>query len=299
MTVLPGTVPAGQRSGVVGLEAVAGSEPHVREIQVVGSGGDGQTVVASGTTVFAQQTLDARGFGMSGTIPSYSRPTVSLTAAVTGPGPILLASGRPKLVVPQGCAVEAPLQVVRMTEGEAAYRIVPLSPPDGLSVEELEINGSESAAELEVMAAADAAPGTYRVGLVARPSESEGPPVAAALIEVEVVPPASLELPEGEIAIAPAGAVELEGKVARVEPFAGHVVVRLDDLPPGITAEPVEIEADASEFTLTLRAAADAAPAEARPRAILTCELGDQEGLVTHGPLSLKVLARDATEEQR
>ncbi|MEW4571482.1 hypothetical protein AB1L88_26705 [Tautonia sp. JC769] len=299
VTVLPGTVPAGQTSGVVGLEAVPEGEPQVREIQVVGSGDDGQAVVASGTTVFAQQTLDVRGFGMSGTIPSYSRPVVSLTAAVIGPGPILLASERPRFVVPQGCAIDVPLQVVQVAEREVTYRIAALSSPDGLSVEELDVDGGESTAEIELTAAADATPGPYQVGLVARPSGSEGPPVAAALIKVEVVPPASLELPGGEIAIAPAGSVAIEGKVARVEPFAGPVEVRLDDLPPGITAEPVEVAADASEFTVTLRAAADAAPAEARPRAILTYELGDQEGLVTHGPLSLKVLAADAAEEQR
>ncbi|WP_145272532.1 COG1470 family protein [Tautonia plasticadhaerens] len=299
VAVLPGTAPAGQTGGVVGLEAVAGGDPLVREIQVVGTGGDGQTVVASGTTVFAQQTLDVRGFGMSGTIPSYTRPTVSLTAAVTRPGPILLNPETRTLVVPQGCRVEAPLQIVRMIEEEATYQIIALSPPDGLSVEELEVDGSESTAEIEVTAAADATPGPYQVGLVARPSVSEGSPVAAALIEVEVVPPVSLELPEGEIAIAPAGTVAIDGKVARVEPFAGDVVVRLDDLPPGVTAEPVEIAADASEFTVTLRAAADAARTEARPRAVLTYELGDREGRVTHGPLNLKVLTRDAIEGQR
>ena len=90
VTVLPSTVPAGQTSGVVGLKAAADSPFDAREVQVVGKGDDGQTVAASRTIVFAQQTISTPGFGMAGTIPSYARPFVSLTAAVTRPGPIVL-----------------------------------------------------------------------------------------------------------------------------------------------------------------------------------------------------------------
>jgi hypothetical protein len=190
LTVLPGLVSAGQNGGVVGLRATADCEPLVRDIQVIGKGDDGATVVASGTMVFARQTLKVPGFGMSGTIPSYTRPMASLAAAVAQPGPILLHPAASKLVVPQGGGVEAPLQIVRPIEAEASYKIVALSPPSGLEIGEVAVSGGESTAGVQVKAAANAAPGPYRVGLIATASKSDGVPVAAALIDVEVVQPA-------------------------------------------------------------------------------------------------------------
>jgi hypothetical protein len=189
LTVLPGIVPAGQTGGAVGLQAAYESGPEVREIQVIGRGDDGQTVVAAGTTVFAQQTMKVPGFGMSGTIPSYTRPLVSLTAAVIRPGPILLRPMTPKLTVAQGSAVEAPLQIVRMTEGEGSYKIVAVALPSGLNIDEAEVGASATTAKVRVTAAADAPLGPVRLGLVARASKSEGYPVAAALIDVEVTRP--------------------------------------------------------------------------------------------------------------
>ena len=56
-------------------------------MQGLGKGENGQTVAASQTIVFAQQTISTPGFGMAGTIPSYTRPFISLTAAVIKPGP--------------------------------------------------------------------------------------------------------------------------------------------------------------------------------------------------------------------
>ena len=144
VTVLPGTVPAGQTGGVVGLKAAAESTFEAREVQVVGKGKEGQTVAASRTIVFAQQTISTPGFGMAGTIPSYTRPLVSLTSAVIRPGPILLNPEVSKLVVPQGSMVEVPLQVVRTTGAEKKYKLAALSPPTGLSVAELEIGADQN-----------------------------------------------------------------------------------------------------------------------------------------------------------
>ena len=90
VTAIPTTVPAGQNSGVVGLKAAADSPFQALEAQVIGRGDKGQVVTASTSVVFAHQTMSTPGFGMGGTIPSYTRPFVSLAAAVTRPGPILL-----------------------------------------------------------------------------------------------------------------------------------------------------------------------------------------------------------------
>jgi hypothetical protein len=213
VTVFPGIVPAGQAGGVVGLTAAAESTFDAREVQIVGTGEDGQAVAASRTIVFAQQTISTPGFGMAGTIPSYARPFVSLTAAVIKPGPILLHPEATKRVMPQGSTVVVPVQVVRTTREKAKYTLAALSPPAGLSVAGLEIGETATSAAVKITAAADAPLGPLAVALVAQAPTKGGtaaarrgagaatrkgaatpqaspPAVAAAMIAVEVVRPA-------------------------------------------------------------------------------------------------------------
>ena len=210
MTIFPGTVPAGQTGGVVGLKAAAQSTFEAREVQIVGRGDDGRTVAASSTIVFAQQTISTPGFGMSGTIPSYARPTISLTSALAMPGKIVL-SQKQKAVVPQGTTAEIPLEVERTTKEKTKYKLTALSPPTGLSVAESDLGEIESKAtvKVKVTAAPDAPLGVFTVALVAQAaspgadragrraagagSGNRGPakpppvPAAAAMITIEVV----------------------------------------------------------------------------------------------------------------
>jgi hypothetical protein len=204
VTAIPGTVPAGQTIGVVGLKADAASHFDVRDVQVVGKGQDGRAVAASRTIVFAQQTISTPGFGMAGTIPSYGRPFLGLTAAVTRPGPIVLNPGAAKLVVPRTGTVDVPLRIVRKGDEKAKYQLGALSPPTGLSVAAPEVGEGSTRATVKVTAAADAPLGPLTLGLVAYPSgqgvdgarrgagpQSPPPAIAAVLIPVEVVRPAS------------------------------------------------------------------------------------------------------------
>jgi hypothetical protein len=211
VTAIPSLVPAGQTRGVVGLKAAIESTFTARDVQVVGRAEDGQTVVASQTIVFAEQTISTPGFGMAGTIPSYTRPFLSLTAAVIPPGPILLKPGPSQLVVPQGSTVELPLTVVRTTPEKKKYALAALNPPTGLSVAESGIGETGTTTMVKIAAAADAPLGALTLGLVARDPAPGGsarprrgaagatrgdatptpdpPAVAAALIAVEVVRP--------------------------------------------------------------------------------------------------------------
>ena len=139
VTAIPGVIPAGQALGLVGLKADPASRFDTQDIQVVGKRLSGQAVAAARTIVFAQQTSSTPGFGMTGTIPGYWRPFVSLTAAVTRPGPIALYAGDAKLVVPQGGTVEVPVHIVRDGAATAKFQIVALAPPTGLSVTSSEV----------------------------------------------------------------------------------------------------------------------------------------------------------------
>jgi hypothetical protein len=113
------------------------------------------------------------------------------------------------------------------------------------------------------------------------------------MFAVEVVRPASLELASKEIDLTPGASVELRGKVTRVAPFAQEVEVKLDGLPAGVKAAPVKVAAKDSEFTLTLKAAADAVPVAAQPNAVLAFKLGDKNSTSAPVPLSVKVLAKE------
>ncbi len=197
MTAIPGVIPAGQALGLVGLKADPASRFDTHDIQVVGKGSNGQAVAATRTIVFAQQTSSVPGFGMTGTIPGYWRPFVSLTAAVTRPGPIALNAGEVKLVVPQGGTVEVPVQIVWDGAATAKYQIVAFAPPTGLSVTSSEVGESNTSAAVRVTAAADTPLGPLTLGLLATPAglKDAGPlssasAIASALIPVDVVRPA-------------------------------------------------------------------------------------------------------------
>ncbi len=208
VTVLAGTIPAGQTGGVVGLKAALESTFGTRDVQVVGRGEDGQVVAASKMIVFAQQTISTPGFGMAGTIPSYARPIASLTSAVIRPSPITLNPEASRVLVAQGGTVEVPLRVVRADQQKAKYKLSAMTPATGLGVAESEIGEAATHARVKITATADAPLGLLNLGLVAqatrpvgapavsRESVDENPkattplqPVAAAMIEVEIIRP--------------------------------------------------------------------------------------------------------------
>jgi hypothetical protein len=213
LTVFRSTVPAGQSTGVVGLKAAADSPFRERELQVVGRAENGHAVVASKPIVFAEQTDSTRGFAMSGTIPSYARSFVSLTAAVAMPGPIGLDHVGPPILVGQGSEVKVHLQVSRTVKHTKKYRLAAVSPPPGLSVVETELSETSASAPVTVAATPDAVPGRYLLCLVAQAAapgdtggrravpaatskgqdspQSVSPAVAAVMVPIEVVCPAS------------------------------------------------------------------------------------------------------------
>ena len=91
VTVLPGTVPAGQTRGVVGLKAVRPARFDTQEIQVVGKGEqrpDRRGV--AGRSCSPSRRCRRPASAWPGRSPATARPFVSLTAAVTRPGPIVL-----------------------------------------------------------------------------------------------------------------------------------------------------------------------------------------------------------------
>lgn len=315
VTILPGIVPAGQTNGVVGIQATPESPLQACEVQIVGHGERGPAVAAAKSIVFAEQTISSPGFGMGGTIPSYARPFLSLTAAVTRPGPILLKPDASKVVVPLGSTVEVALRIHRMVEAKMAYKIEALSPPTGLHVAETEINETGTTSHVKITAAADAPLGPLMLGLIAQrqqskedanrrsrravtkkgavPPSSSPPAAAAVMIAVEIVRPAALELAVKEIRLKPGTSVTLTGKLTRIAPFAEEVEVKLNGLPPGVKADPVKVATMDSEFLLTLQADKLAPAAEANATAVMSYMTGNKVDTGVPVPLRVTVLAND------
>ena len=315
VTVLAGTVPAGQTGGVVGLKADAESPFDACEVQVVGKGADGQAVAASRTIVFAQQTITAPGFGISGTIPSYARPFVSLASAVTRPGPILLNPRRRSSWCRRGARSRSRSRSCGRAEERETYKLVALSPPTGLNVAESEVGETGTSAKVKVTAAADAPLGPLMVGLVAQaPTQGGGAPPARATVprtEGRHARPAPAgrrrrhdrrrggppsepgTVREGDCPRRREPPPSSGARSPASRPSPQEVVVKLEGLPAGVKAEPVRVAADVAEFTLTLRAADDTAPAQARANAVVAFKLGGKDYSGAPGPLALKVLDKE------
>ena len=139
VTVLAGTIPAGQTGGVVGLKAALDSTFGTRDVQVVGRGEDGQVVCGVQDDRFRPaDDLDTR--------LRHGRDDPQLRTADGQPhlGGDQARPDHPESRGVQGCGaqggtVEVPLQVVRTDQEKAKYKLSAMSPPTGLSVGRSEI----------------------------------------------------------------------------------------------------------------------------------------------------------------
>src|SRR5690606_40403788 len=108
-------------------------------------------------------------------------------------------------------------------------------------------------------------------------------------VTVVVVRPVAVELADAEVSVKPGDTAEVKGELIRRGAFAGPVTLRIDGLPGGVTAEPVTLAPDASEFTLTLAATAEAGDADARAQVKPAFRIGEDEYDNPPTPLSVKV----------
>src|SRR5262249_8743677 len=114
---------------------------------------------------------------------------------------------------------------------------------------------------------------------------------AVPAVTLRVVKPADVSLAVKDVEVKPGATAELKGKVARKGAFKDKVTVKLNGLPAGLKAEPVTVEADATEFTLKLAADPKAAPATASASVALAFQVNKKDyPAPPSAPLSVKVL---------
>jgi hypothetical protein len=311
VTALPSVAGPRSSEAVIPFRASANATFSGGDVQIIGRGDHGPVVTASKTIVFAEQTIADSGFGIGGTIPSYTRPSVSLALAVCRPGPIEVAVEPKTYLVPQGTTVDVPLQVTRSHGDKKIYKVAAIAPPTGLNVAELELDPNRVNATAKLTAAPDmrlgdtavglalqtpapAGPGRRRGGAAAKkdaasPASATGP---AIWITLEVVRPAQLVLADNALTVAPGGTAPIRGRVARAFPFGGEVEIKLDGLPAGVKAGPVKVAAGATDFSVALEAAANAPVGEKEVAVLPAYKIGGKDHKGEPRPLRLKVLGK-------
>ena len=167
-------------------------------------------------------------------------------------------------------------------EGAIRLRIAGL--PEGVSAEPAEIAAGKNEVEI-VLCAGQAPPGTY--GQVEVSAEAEATPAwrsarissgggeGAATVRVERAtlavaekPLFSLEAAANNVNVVRGGSAEAPIGIQRAPDFHGEIRFRVENLPPGLSAEPVVAPPGSTQVRIALRASPDAAPGR-HPRLVI------------------------------
>ena len=191
---------------------------------------------------------------------------MKLPAAVTRPLPVRLTSGTPLLRLSQGNEYAIPYRVER-TGGariEGRVRNVIGSAVGNLRINQgVEDRGPDRGSFLFVTNFAT--PAEHIDLALEATAVVEGKPVVvyAPVVTAQVVHGFHVELENGALALRPGGQADLRGRIWREWTFeGGAVLIEAQDLPEGVTCDPVEVPAEAKRFRMRCSAGANAEPGE-------------------------------------
>jgi hypothetical protein len=284
LTVRAGVVPAGQSNGVISLLATPEADLAAVPLKIIGTG-DGSMVAE------AQMTLT---FASLAGFPTKLGSQRGVPVANALPTPITVVSPEGPIEVVQGYAAEVPLTLTRAEGAAAALEVEGLSPPGGLTVPKGTIAEGATTGPVSVTAAPDAPIGPAMIAFTAKGKVNDADRVfAVPAVAVAVVPPASLALGVAEVSVKPGESAEVAGTLARKGPFTQEVTVSVEGLPAGVTADPVTVAGDASSFTITLKAAPDAAEGKGDAKTNAAFKLGDKDYPPLSSPLAVTVAPKE------
>lgn len=185
--------------------------------------------------------------------------------------------------------------VQRLDGHRAAIPVRLAGLPEGVTAEPAEIPEGKSEVDIKLSASANALPGQFanvHVEVGGSPAwrnirVASGGGEGAAFVRVGVAtltiaekPLFSLEAAVSAVPL-PAGAMaEVPVTVRRAEGFSGPIAFRVENLPPGVTAEPVTAGPNSLQATLVLKAA----PGAARIRAARVAILGSSSSQEQEAP---------------
>jgi hypothetical protein len=284
LTFRPGTIPDGQTVGSMTLSAAPEANFGIVDVKIVGTGqgpGGPISITGSKTIVFAQQ----------GTMPTNTLTINALAVAPALPRPISIEAPTEPVEVVHGFGASISLKVKRDDKAEGALAITALPASAGLAVPAANIaeKATDGAATVNVDVASPLGPVTIALsakGKIAGKDTVVGIPE----ISLNVVRPASIELPAPAIEVKAGSTVELKGKLIRKGPFKDPVKITLNGLPPGLKAEPVTVAPEASDFTISVVADASAVAAMANANAVLAFQVNKKDYSTPPTVVAVKVV---------
>jgi len=275
-----GHIPPGVTTGGATLtwdhQADDSSEPIAPQlVKLAARLPDGRTVLVGRVEVFSRP----------GGVPTEFDHQPGLIVAPARSVPIrLTAPSTEPLLLGIGGKVEIPLGFARDLEaaGDGPWNIGPFTPPTpGLNLPEIEIAaGVAQAKPVWTLTAGLPTPGGLCTIIPRAQGTLAGQPTTLFFpaVTVEVVTPVVMELNAPRVELKPGGTATLSGQATRRGGYAGPLTLVVANLPPGVTLDPTPepIPADRDMFSLTLKAAPDAAAAQVQATIGLLAPVGNE-----------------------
>jgi hypothetical protein len=285
LSVRPGTIAAGQTSGVLTLSASAQATFPAAPLRLVGraTGAPGPFErLATKPTVYAQQN----------NVPMCSIDHFGVVAAPALATPVALETPSTPIEIPHGYSATVPVKIVRMNGADSALEITALPLPAGLAVPKASIAAKAADGKVTVNAAVAAPLGTSTLVLQAKGKLCGADRVFdLPAVTITVVPPAALELAAPSLEIKAGTTIELKGKIVRKGSFDAPVTVKINGLPAGLKADAVTVAGKESSFAIKVIAEAKAAVASADTRIAMAFQVEKKDYSVSPTPFAVKIVA--------
>jgi hypothetical protein len=279
-----GAVAEGQTVGWLSFSAEEGAGNELSVVRLVGTAtGPAGEIRSAGTYPLTLAELAG--------IPLRTLPIDELVLAPAMPPAIRLEAADETLSLPHGQEVAVTVRMGRGDKGKVELTLAPQPLAKGLGAPEVKVAADQDEAQFKITASLEAPLGLSSVAFVARGKLDDKDQVfAAPVVTVEVVAPVALELQAPAVELKAGETARLQGKLVRRGSFQEPVVVKLDSLPGGVTAEAVTVAADQVEFSLELKAEASAEAVEKAVPLALGFKVGDKDYPFPTTPVTLKVV---------
>jgi hypothetical protein len=284
LSVRPGTIAAGQTTGILSLSAAADASFPAVPIKLVGraQGVNGPIErLAYKPIVFAQQAK----------LATCSITEYGLTAAPALAEPVVFDTPPALVEVAHGLSATVPVKVTRSQGADAALAISPFPLPPGLTIAAATIAEKASDGQLTVKAAVTAPLGVMTVGFQAKGKfGGQDQTIDLPAVTLSIVPPATVAIAAPGLEIKPGATVELAGSIVRKGGYDGAVTVKINGLPAGLKADPVTVADKESRFAVKIIADAKAAVTSAETQVALIYQVEKKDYSVGPVPLAVKVV---------
>lgn len=267
-----GTIRAGQTRAVVVLSSDSTARFDRFPLTIRGEGSADTPVRYVGKTVVLAKDGER-------SVSDWRVEGVALALAESAPFDLAYAQpgGVTELVLGQSNPLPLGVQRIHGT-GEIALSV--LTNLAGVSFANGKVGAQDTTASVTANVAANAPLGRVGDAVVigtglAAVGRQQTLRLSTGLFEAKVVSPFEIELVTSSVEVVQGSESVIRGRVTRRHPFGGVVTVRVDDLPKEIKFEPINVAADANEFTLSLPKELAAQPGNVALKVIGATKLGD------------------------